>query len=186
MNWTDILTHELKYAYHAADGLMDLVEDEDLDWKPLSGDNWMTNGQLLYHVAEACGMAIKGFVTGDFGLPEGVSVDDMGSGDMLPPAEAMPTVASVAEAKEKLAADRDLAFEMLRLAGEERMQNEPSPAPWDPTSPVLGHRMMEMVQHLAQHKGQLFYYLKLQGKQVNTMHLWGAQLAEDREAERQA
>ena len=133
MNWTDILTHELKYAYHAADGLMDLVEDEDLVWKPLSGDNWMTTGQLLYHVAEACGMAIKGFVTGDFGLPEGVSVDDMGSGDMLPPAEAMPTVASVAEAKEKLAADRDLAFEMLRLAGEERMQNEPAPAPWDPT-----------------------------------------------------
>ncbi|MCY4545123.1 MAG: hypothetical protein OXD39_07785, partial [Gemmatimonadetes bacterium] len=72
------------------------------------------------------------------------------------------------------------------LAGEERMQNEPAPAPWDPTSPVLGHRMMEMVQHLALHKAQLFYYLKLQGKPVNTMHLWGVQLAEDREADRQA
>jgi hypothetical protein len=30
-----------------------------------------------------------------------------------------------------------------------------------------------MVGHLAQHKGQLFYYLKLQGKPVNTAHLWG-------------
>jgi hypothetical protein len=30
-----------------------------------------------------------------------------------------------------------------------------------------------MIQHLAQHKGQLFYYLKLQGKPVNTAHLWG-------------
>jgi hypothetical protein len=30
-----------------------------------------------------------------------------------------------------------------------------------------------MVGHLNQHKGQLFYYLKLQGKDVNTMHLWG-------------
>jgi len=34
-------------------------------------------------------------------------------------------------------------------------------------------RLHEMVNHLNQHKGQLFYYLKLQGKAVNTMHLWG-------------
>lgn len=183
MNWTDLLAREIKYAYQAAEGLMDLVEDEDLDWKPSSGDNWMTTGQLLYHVAEACGMATKGFVTGDWGLPEGVSMDDMGSGDMMPPAEAMPSVTSVSEAKDLLAADKELALEMVKVAGEERMQNEPSPAPWDPTSPVLGHRMLEMVQHLAQHKGQLFYYLKLQGKPVNTMHLWGAGLAEDREQE---
>lgn len=183
MNWTDVLTHEINYAYQAAEGLMDLVEDEDLAWKPSSGDNWMTTGQLLFHVAEACGMAMKGFVTGDWGLPEGVSMDDAGSGDMLPPAESMSTVKSVAEAKDLLAADKELAFEMLRLAGEERMQNEPAPAPWDPSSPVLGHRMLEMVQHLVQHKGQLFYYLKLQGKPVNTMHLWGVQPAEDGEQE---
>ena len=30
-----------------------------------------------------------------------------------------------------------------------------------------------MVEHLATHKAQLFYYLKLQGKDVDTMHLWG-------------
>ena len=30
-----------------------------------------------------------------------------------------------------------------------------------------------MAEHLAQHKAQLFYYLKLQGKDVNTMHLYG-------------
>jgi hypothetical protein len=29
------------------------------------------------------------------------------------------------------------------------------------------------IHHLQQHKGQLFYYLKLQGKPVNTEHLWG-------------
>jgi hypothetical protein len=29
------------------------------------------------------------------------------------------------------------------------------------------------VQHLAQHKGHLFYYLKLQGKPVHTGDLWG-------------
>lgn len=38
---------------------------------------------------------------------------------------------------------------------------------------------MTLLQHcastvwrLGQHEGQLFYYLKLQGKDVNTMHLW--------------
>ncbi len=31
-----------------------------------------------------------------------------------------------------------------------------------------------MIEHLKQHKGQLFYYLKLQGKPVNTSDLWGS------------
>jgi len=30
-----------------------------------------------------------------------------------------------------------------------------------------------MIQHLDRHKVQLFYYLKLQGKPVNTADLWG-------------
>ncbi len=138
MNWTDLLSREIDYTYRAAEGLMDLAGDADLSWKPSSGDNWMTTGQLLFHVSESCGMPMKGFVTGDWGLPEGASMDDAGSGDMLPPAESMPAVESVAEAKALLAADREVSFEMLKLAGEERMQNEPAPAPWDPTDLVLG------------------------------------------------
>lgn len=30
-----------------------------------------------------------------------------------------------------------------------------------------------MVQHLDRHNSQLFYYLKLQGKHVDTSDLWG-------------
>lgn len=37
----------------------------------------------------------------------------------------------------------------------------------------LGVRLMQTVGHLTQHKSQLFYYLKLQGRPVNTMHLSG-------------
>lgn len=37
----------------------------------------------------------------------------------------------------------------------------------------LGVRMIQMVDHLKQHKGQLFYYLKLQGQPVKTGDLWG-------------
>ncbi|MDE0394080.1 MAG: hypothetical protein OYK82_04805, partial [Gammaproteobacteria bacterium] len=40
------------------------------------------------------------------------------------------------------------------------------------TLPSLFQHCNGMIWHLAQHKGQLFYYLKLQGKPVNTMHLW--------------
>ena len=71
-------------------------------------------------------------------------MDDAGSGDMLPPAESMPAVESVAEAKALLAADREVSFEMLKLAGEERMQNEPAPAPWIPPISYWARRMMEI------------------------------------------
>jgi hypothetical protein len=30
-----------------------------------------------------------------------------------------------------------------------------------------------MIDHLGQHKGQLFYYLKLRGQNVNTADLYG-------------
>jgi hypothetical protein len=30
-----------------------------------------------------------------------------------------------------------------------------------------------MIRHLAQHKGQLFYYLKLMGRDVDSSDLWG-------------
>ncbi len=37
----------------------------------------------------------------------------------------------------------------------------------------LGFQLHQMVRHLDEHKAQLFYYLKLQGKPVNTGDLWG-------------
>jgi hypothetical protein len=62
---------------------------------------------------------------------------------------------------------------MLASCSEEQLAGKPAPAPWDPTEIVLGHRLLQMIDHLKQHKGQLFYYLKLQGKPVNTGNLWG-------------
>ena len=50
---------------------------------------------------------------------------------------------------------------------------DPAPAPWNPQPVQLGQQLLGMVNHLNQHKGQLFYYLKLQGKPVNTMHYYG-------------
>jgi hypothetical protein len=38
----------------------------------------------------------------------------------------------------------------------------------------LSQQLLRMIAHLAPHKGQLFYYLKLVGKDVKTGDLWGA------------
>jgi uncharacterized damage-inducible protein DinB len=91
---------------------------------------------------------------------------------MMPPAEKLPAAGSVAEARRLIEADRALALEILATVGEEELETRPAPAPWDQSTMNLGRRLLQMVQHLTQHKGQLFYYLKLQGKAVNTMHLW--------------
>lgn len=173
MNWTELLEQQVNETYRATEGLLDLVDDAALDWKPASGENWMTTGQLLKHITTACGACFKGFVTGDWGMPEGVSLDDAPPEDMLPPAEKMPASASVAEARQELAADKQLAFDMIAQAGEDGLANRTVAAPWDPTPQSLGYMLNAMVGHLATHKAQLFYYLKLQGKPVNTGHLWG-------------
>ena len=169
MDWTDLLKSEIESAYRATENLLDLVEDATLDWKPSTGSNWMTTGQLLKHITEACGSAFRGFVTGDWGLPEGTDMSDLSPEDMLPPAEAMPSIDSVAEARRALGGDKQLALAMLVEAVD---LEKPTAAPWDPNQVPLGQRLLQMVEHLKQHKGQLFYYLKLQGKPVNTTHLW--------------
>ena len=173
MNWKELIKESIEYTYGVTENLLNMVEDDTLSWKPATGDNWMTVGQLLHHTASGCGMPIKGFVTGDWGMPEAAEMKDVKPEDMLPPAEALSASASVAEAREGLAMDKALALELLDQCSEEQLDTQIAPAPWDPCEKVLGERMLQMVQHLALHKAQLFYYLKLQGKAVNTGHLWG-------------
>jgi len=173
MNWTDLLTQSVEYNYATTDKLLDLVEDDKLDWKPETGDNWMTTGQLIRHIGSACGAASERFLTGDWGMPEGVNPADVPPDEMMPPAEKMEGYDSVAEAKEHLSKDKAVALRVIQEAGEERLASEPCPAPWDPTPMPLGMRMLTMVNHLDDHTGQLYYYLKLQGKPVNTMTRYG-------------
>lgn len=167
------MTEEIEYNYMVADKVMALVDDGKLDWKPETGDNWMTTAQLLKHIASSTGLCFQGFVTGDWKAPDGIDYNDIGPEEMLPPAEALPTVESVAAARKELAEDKQLSLEMLAKASDEDLAGKPAPAPWDPRPVTLGKRLQGMVLHISQHKGQLFYYLKLQGKPVNTHDLWG-------------
>jgi hypothetical protein len=174
VNWTQLLKGEVEGVYAAAFGLLNKVDPHNLDWKPASGSNWMSVGQLLKHLAESCGGGCKGFVTGDWGLPPGVKMTDIPPEEMLPPAEKMSAIGSVEEAKKLLAADKALALKMIHQAGEKDLENKKLAAPWAPGAEFpVGWQLHQMVRHLDLHKSQLFYYLKLQGKPVNTGDLWG-------------
>jgi len=174
VNWTQLLKSEIENTYTTAARLMDRVDPDSLDWKPQGGGNWMTVGQLLKHITNACGAGCRGLVTGDWDLPAGVKLEDLSPEEMLPPAEKMAGIESVAEAKKLLAQDKAVALQMIDQAGENDLATREIAAPWAPGEAfALGRQLLQMVQHLDRHKGQLFYYLKLQGKPVNTADLWG-------------
>lgn len=172
MNWTELLKSEIEEKYAATEGLLQHVDEDRLDWKPATGDNWLTTGQLVLHLTNACGASIRGFATGEWGIPA-EAMEDMSPEAMLPPAEKYPTAAGLDSVRNLLAEDKELALRTIDEAGEERLAGETSTAPWDPRPLRLGHRALQMVDHLSNHQSQLYYYLKLQGKPVNTMHLYG-------------
>lgn len=174
MNWTQLLKNEIETSYAATAELLDKIEPDSFGWKPESGSNWMTVGQLVRHITDACGLGCKGFVTGDWGLPSGKTWKDLTPEEMMPSAENLPTIESLELAKDLLAKDKSTALQMVDQAGEDDLANKEIAAPWAPdTVHVLGFHLLRLIQHLERHEGQLFYYLKLQGKPVNTVDLWG-------------
>ena len=95
MQWMEFLTDEAERTYAITAHLLDMVEADRLNWKPATGLNWMTTGQLLQHLSNACGQPCKGLVTGDWGLPEGTTLEDLTPEETTPFAENLPTVTSV-------------------------------------------------------------------------------------------
>jgi uncharacterized damage-inducible protein DinB len=174
MNWTQLLKKEIETTYATTAKLLDKVDPDSFDWKPKSGSNWMTVGQLVRHITDACGSGCRGFVTGDWGLPAGKTWKDLSSEEVMPLAEKLPSIESLEKAKDLLAKDKTIALQMIDQADENDLANKKIAAPWAPGAAfVLGFHLLKMIQHLERHEGQLFYYLKLQGKPVNTVDLWG-------------
>ena len=174
MNWIELLKSEVETTYTTTNKLLDKVDPESLGWKPARGNNWMTLGQLLKHISNACGAGCKEFVIGDWGLPERKKIENLSPEEMLPPADKLPAVESVAEAKKLLAEEKITVLQMIDRAGENNLANKDIAAPWASGAlMILGRQLLQMVRHLDRHKSQLFYYLKLQGKPVNTVDLWG-------------
>ena len=170
MGWAEVLASEIEMTYAATFGLLDLVDEDALDWRPQTENNWMTMAVLLQHITTSCGWCCRGFVTGDWNPPAG---QQMTGDEALPPADRMIPATAVAATRAELAADKDVALAMIREVGEEALATRMEPAPWAPEPRPIGQQFLACIQHLQQHKGQLFYYLKLQGKPVHTGTLWG-------------
>ncbi len=173
MTLLEVLRQETEQSYRVTECLFRRVGPDALEWKPSSGQNWMTTGQLLMHCTGACGQSIRAFVTGDWGLPEGMRFEDLKPEEMLPPASKLPSVDSVEQALQLLAADREIALAQLAGLDEARLLSDAFPAPWGGAPRTLFQHILNMITHLGQHKGQLFYYLKLRGQDVNTADLYG-------------
>jgi uncharacterized damage-inducible protein DinB len=177
MTLSDVLLEEAESAYAVTERLFRRVRDEDLGWKPgSSGTEWMTTGQLLMHCASfGCGKAVRGFVTGDWG-PELAEYggDDADAKAHLPSASELPAVLSVAEALRLLEADRVVALRAIAQVEDAALLAGRRSAPWGGPDVTLFQHLLHMIAHLVQHKGQLFYYLKLMGQDVRTGDLWGA------------
>lgn len=169
---TEILKQDADNMYAATANLISMVDPEKLDWMPPAGRNWMTTGQLIKHCTNACGSAIKGFVTDDWGLPP-EQLAEIPPEEMFTPVEKMPSAESIEETLAELEADKTTALRYISEAGEDNLLTKRLSAPWGGPEKTLFQHLNEMIWHLGQHKGQLFYYLKMQGKDVNTMHLWG-------------
>jgi uncharacterized damage-inducible protein DinB len=166
-----VLLNEAEITYAIAERLFRRVSDEHLGWAPAAGRSWMTVGQLLMHCASfGCGKAIHGFVSGDWGSAAGDPTEQ----DHVPPVDALPSVKSVRQGLELLAEDRELTLRSIRAAGEQNLLERSVAAPWGGPEMPLFQQLLRMIAHLAQHKGQLFYYLKLMGQDVKTGDLWDA------------
>ncbi len=163
MSWKETLTKQTEGAYKAAEGLLAQLTDDDLAWKPATGENWMTIGQLLDHLVQSCGVLMESFITGEWNLPEGG----------MPKADKLPAVANLDEAKERIAEDRKKALDVLDGLTDDDFCDRMVAAPWDKAPLPLGAQLGFMVTHIESHRSQLYYYLKLMGKPVHTGHLWG-------------
>jgi hypothetical protein len=174
MTLTDVLLNEMGSTYDITEKLFLRVGDDELSWKPGTGTNWMTVGQLMMHCAcFGCGKAVQGFITGEWPSPSEAETDAPVETDHVPQATTLPAVTSTRQALELLAVDRKVAINAVTQAGEIPMLSKRVFAPWGGPEYTLFQHLLHMVNHLAQHKGQLFYYLKLMGKEVNTADLWG-------------
>ena len=146
--------------YRPSAKLISLAPANKLDWKPGKG-NYMTLGQLLHHLA-MCPGALVAAVNNAF-----------------PPAEAfqkfveedLKNTKGPDVAGRELSRGWDEARATLSRVSDADFLGKTVAVPWGPPTP-LWRTCLEMADHWANHKYQLFFYLKLLGLPVNTMTLY--------------
>jgi len=128
---------------------------------------------MMHCASFGCGKAVQGFIKGDWGSPEGTKMEDLNEEDHIPSQTALPSIENVEEAIKLLDEDKKLTISCISELDETELLKRSLIAPWGGQELTLFQHLLQMISHLNQHKGQLFYYLKLMGKNVNTNDLWG-------------
>ncbi len=140
--------------------LISLAPAGKLDWRPAPG-NYMTLGQLLHHLAMCPGILVAAV------------------NNAFPPADAFEKFIQedLKNTKTPEAAQREASrgWEEAKAAisglSEADFQKRMVTVPWGPPTP-LWRVCLSMADHWANHKYQLFFYLKLLDKPVNSATLY--------------
>ena len=149
--------------FKATRGLIRITPDSKLDYKPR--EDLMTVAQVLKHIASGLGASLS--------MALNNSWPQMPEGEMLPSADKLPKSASVAEALDEIDKDWELLkVEMEKITDGEFEQNKID-VPWMPFPMTLEEFMMQAMEHVSNHRMQLFIWLKLSGEAVHTGHLYG-------------
>lgn len=149
--------------YKATRGLIQITPDEKLEFKPKEG--LMTIAQVLKHVSNALGESISMAINNTW--------PDIPADEMLPAAEKMPKSNSAAEALKEIDQDWELLKrEFDKITDGEFNQNKIN-VPWMPQPMTYVEFMMQAMEHLSNHRMQLFIWLKLSGEALHTGHLYG-------------
>jgi hypothetical protein len=140
--------------------LISLAPAGKADWRPAPG-NYMTLGQLLHHLAMCPGIFVAA-VNNAFPPAEAFQKflqEDL-KNTKTPEAAKREASRGWEEAKTAISGISETAFHTQMVA-----------VPWGPPMP-LWRVCLGMAEHWANHKYQLFFYLKLLGQPVNTMTLY--------------
>jgi len=149
--------------YRAARGLIALTPDDKLDFKPQEG--LMTIAQVLKHLASSLGASLE--------MANKNSWPQMPEGDMPPNADSMPHSQSTTEALEEIDKDWALLLKEIDKIKDDEFEKNKLTVPWMPMPMTYQEFMMQSMEHLSNHRMQLFIWLKLAGLKLHTGHLYG-------------
>jgi uncharacterized damage-inducible protein DinB len=149
--------------YTASRGLIKLTPGDKLDFKPMEGV--MTIAQVLKHLVTCLGESLSMAI--DNRWPE------LPEGEMLPPAEKFPKSNSVEEALKEIDDDWALLKQEMEKITDGEFNGNALKVPWMPFPMTILEYMMQAMEHLSNHRMQLFIWLKLSGEKLHTGHLYG-------------
>jgi len=149
-------------AYRPVETMMRMVPADKLEWRPKP--NFMSLGQLVYHLAEGVGLPLRCLITGEWPFSGEEQMEEVMKLENLPSC-------TVAEARKKLEADKAILRQCLDGVSEEDFAHKVFTAPWGAQG-KLERMAIDFREHFTNHKMQLFTYLKLLGLPVNTDTLY--------------